>query len=174
MDWETCKRLNWDLLWLLGGGYALAAGIEQTGLAEWIGLQMQNVAVLPPELILVTIVTIMVFVTEIIANTAAAQICIPILAGLSREIYINPFYLCIPATFAASCAFMLPTATGPNSVIFGYGVLNLWDMISSGLFLNFLSILVLPTCWFAIGQWVYNADPRNFPDWAINSTSTRP
>jgi len=172
LDWETCKKLSWGLLWLLGGGFALAKAIEETGLAEWLGSILKRGEIFPPEIILVIVVALMVFLTEVIANTPAAQICVPIVIGIAVEIKINPMYLAVPATLAASCAFMLPTATGPNSVVFGYGILKLTDMLSTGMVLNCFSVLALPLCWFAFGQWVYNANPRTYPDWAvINATA---
>jgi len=171
LDWQTCNRLHWGLLWLLGGGFALAKGLEVTGLAEWIGAELKGLSVVPPEILVVIVVAINVFLTELMANSPAAQIFLPIAAGLSVEVRINPFYLTVPATIAISCAFMLPSATGPNAVVFCYGVLTVWDMIKCGLVLNFISILAISFGWFAWGQFIFNANPREFPDWAIvNST----
>ena len=49
----------------------------------------------------------------------------------------------IPATIAASCAFMLPVATPPNAVVFGSGHLKISDMIKTGIVLNIISILLI-------------------------------
>jgi len=167
LDWQTCNRVNWGLLWLIGGGFALARGLETTGLAEWIGGELKGLSVVPPEILVVIVIAINVFVTELMANSPAAQIFLPIAARLSVEVRINPFYLTVPATMAISCAFMLPSATGTNAVVYCYGFLTIWDMVKCGLFLNLVSILVIAFGWFAWGQFVFKANPRDFPDWAI-------
>eukprot|EP01121_Diplochlamys_sp_Union-15-3_P011463 TRINITY_DN332_c0_g1_i6.p1 TRINITY_DN332_c0_g1~~TRINITY_DN332_c0_g1_i6.p1 ORF type:complete len:365 (-),score=59.42 TRINITY_DN332_c0_g1_i6:45-1139(-) len=172
LDWNTAKLLNWDVLWLLGGGFALAKGIEDTGLAQFIGLQIHKLPVLPIEILLLMVITLCVFLTEIINNTPVAQVAIPILCGVSEGLRVNPFYLAVPATISASCAFMLPTATGANSIAYSLGYLSVWDMAKAGLFLNLASILIVSLAWFGAGQWAYGTSkPSDFPFWA-NITSS--
>ena len=55
----------------------------------------------------------------------------------------------VPAAMSASCAFMLPVATGPNAVIFASGHVSIRDMAREGLALNFIGAIVLTTvCYF--------------------------
>ena len=67
----------------------------------------------PVSLILITVVAAMVFLTEINSNAATTAVFLPVLAGVSDAGNFHPFLLMVPATIAASCAFMLPSGTGP-------------------------------------------------------------
>lgn len=143
MDWETAVKIPWGIVLLFGGGLALAAGFQHSGLAEWIGTKMtllQGVHLLLLILILITIVN---FLTEITSNVATASMILPILASLAVVIEVHPYMLMVSATLAASCAFMLPVATPPNAVVFGSGYLRMKDMVRAGIWLNLVSIVIL-------------------------------
>ena len=85
----------------------------------------------------------MVFLTEINSNAASTAIFLPILAGVSKAGGYHPFLLMIPATIAASCAFMLPSGTGPNASILASGQLKIPQMAKAGLGLNLIAILLI-------------------------------
>ena len=69
----------------------------------------------------------------------------PILAAGAVSAQIDPKLFMVPAAMTASCAFMLPVATGPNAVIFGSNRLTIAQMAREGLILNILGVLVV-TC----------------------------
>ena len=85
----------------------------------------------------------MVFLTEINSNAASTAIFLPVLAGLSKAGGLHPYLLMIPATIAASCAFMLPSGTGPNASVLASGYLSIPQMAKAGLGLNLLVIIVI-------------------------------
>jgi len=143
MDWETARQLPWRIVLLFGGGFALAAAISVSGLASWIGVHLQGLTVLPPVLMTASICTTMTFLTELTSNTATTQMALPILGAVAVAIGRNPFYLMIPATLSASCAFMMPVATPPNAIVFGTGRLRIVDMARTGVILNFLGVLLI-------------------------------
>jgi sodium-dependent dicarboxylate transporter 2/3/5 len=68
---------------------------------------------------------------------------LPILVSIASAIDVNPYFLLVGATIAASCAFMLPVATPPNAVVFGSGYLKIEDMVKAGFWLNVLSIFIV-------------------------------
>ena len=143
LDWEDAVKLPWGILLLFGGGMALAKGFDSSGLAIWIGSQMSFFDAIPLLALLLFLVAMVNFLTEITSNLATTAMLLPVLVALAETIGVNPYYLLIGATVAASCAFMLPVATPPNAVVFGSKILKIDDMIKKGFWMNLISIFVL-------------------------------
>lgn len=143
MDWKTAQRLPWDIVLLFGGGFALASGFQSSGLAVWLGEQLGWTAGASPVLILLAILTLMVFLTELTSNVASIQMLLPVFASLAVSSGSDPVFLLFPATLASSMAFMLPTATPPNAIIFGSHRIEIRSMVRTGLLMNIVAILVI-------------------------------
>ncbi|MEC8132881.1 MAG: DASS family sodium-coupled anion symporter [Pseudomonadota bacterium] len=143
LDWTDLTRMPWGALLLFGGGFALAAGISDSGLSNWIGAQLAVLAAAPVVVILLCLVALIVFLTEITSNTATTTTFLPVIAALALEIGQPPLMLIIPATLAASCAFMFPVATPPNAIVFGSGQVNIANMVRAGFWINLLGVGVL-------------------------------
>jgi sodium-dependent dicarboxylate transporter 2/3/5 len=66
-----------------------------------------------------------------------------VLAAAALAAGIPPQVIMVPAAMSASCAFMLPVATAPNTVVFGSGLVSISRMAREGVALNFLGALVI-------------------------------
>ncbi|OVE84484.1 SLC13 family permease [Natronolimnobius baerhuensis] len=143
LDWENAVDIPWGVILLFGGGLAIAAGFGDTGLAAWIGEQLQALAGVPMVLILLSVVVMTIFLTEVTSNTATTAMLMPILAGVAVGIGVHPFGLMIAAATAASFAFMLPVATPPNAIVFGSGYITLPQMAKVGVGLNIIGIILI-------------------------------
>ena len=143
ITWEDAVKLPWGIILLFGGGMALAAGFQITGLASWLGAQMSIFQGLSVLILVFVIITLVNFFTEFTSNLATTAMLLPILAPIAISLNINPYMLMVACTIAASCAFMMPVATPPNAVVFGSGYLRIPDMIKSGIWMNIISILFL-------------------------------
>ena len=143
LTWNEAEKLPWGVIILFGGGLSIAAAFQSSQLAEWLGLQLTGVSELPLFMIILIIALTVNFLTEVTSNVATASIMLPVLASLAEAIGVHPFYLMIPATMAASCAFMLPIATGPNAIVFSSGELKMSDMVRAGVWLNITSSLLI-------------------------------
>ncbi|MFT5694408.1 MAG: sodium-dependent dicarboxylate transporter 2/3/5, partial [Myxococcota bacterium] len=150
LDWSTASRLPWGILVLFGGGLSLASAIRTNGVGEWLGAQAGSLVGLPTLAVVIGVVACMVFLTELTSNTASTAALVPILAAVAPGLGIEPFQLIVPATIAASCAFMLPVATPPNAVIFGSERIELQQMIRAGLWLNFVAIAMITFFTYAV------------------------
>jgi len=118
-----------------------------------------------PVLILLLIVVTITFLTELTSNTATVETFLPILAAMAVAIKINPLFLMVPATIAASFAFMLPVATPPNAIVFGSKKLKISDMVKTGFWLNLIGIAVLTLVAYFYMTWVFDIDLSVLPDW---------
>ena len=134
---------------IVGGGYAIADSFNHTGLAGFLGSKMSFISTYPTIIILIIVIFIMIFITEINSNTATANIFLPVLAAMAIAGQMNPLLLMIPATFACSFSFMLPSGTGTNAVIFGSNRVTIPEMAKCGFSLNLLCIMLLTILMYA-------------------------
>ena len=102
MDWETAERLPWGVLILFGGGLSLAAAVQANGVAEFLGAQASVLQGMPMVILVLTVTTGVIFLTELTSNTATTATLVPILAGLAGGLAVPPEALIIPARLAAS------------------------------------------------------------------------
>lgn len=150
LEWKSASQIPWGVLLIVGGGYAIAAGFESTGLADWLGQRLTFIVDLPFLVVLISIIAFITIFTEFNSNTATANIMLPILASIGVAANTNPLILMIPATIAASLAFMMPAGTGPNSIVFGSNKLTVKDMMKCGIWLNLISLFLLTLILYTI------------------------
>ena len=94
-------------------------------------------------IIVLMLICLMLFMTELMSNVALVAVLAPVVAGVAIGLDIPILHLLIPVTIASSCAFMLPMATPPNAIVFASGYIRIYDMVRVGILINFLSILLL-------------------------------
>ncbi|MGB0647669.1 MAG: SLC13 family permease [Bradymonadia bacterium] len=141
------RKTPWSILVLFGGGFAIASGFKQTGLSMWVGETMKLwVHGWPVYAVVITIVLLVTFLTEITSNTATANVLLPVIGSLAVATDTPVVLLMLPATLAASCAFMMPVATPPNAIVYGSNMVSIKRMASVGLWVNLLTA-------FAITGW---------------------
>lgn len=163
LNWDEAVKLPWGILLLFGGGLALAQGFRISGLAEWIGSQLNLLDGVALILLLLVLIAAVNFLTEITSNLATTAMLLPILAPLALGIDVHPYILMVGATVAASCAFMLPVATPPNAIVFGSGYLKIVDMVKVGIWMNIISIIILTVIVYFLLPVLWDFDPRVFP-----------
>ncbi|CAL8365371.1 unnamed protein product [Lota lota] len=172
LSWRVVhERMPWNIILLLGGGFALAAGSEKSGLSLWLGESLVPLRSIPAFAISIILCLLVATFTECSSNTATTTLFLPILASMATAIKLHPLYVMVPCTISASLAFMLPVATPPNAIAFSFGNLRVMDMVQAGFMLNIIGILTIN---LGINTWGYAMfDLGNFPDWA-NLTLTQP
>ncbi|XP_054420532.1 solute carrier family 13 member 4 [Pteronotus mesoamericanus] len=164
------KTMPWEIVILVGGGYALASGSKSSGLSTWIGHQMLSLSSLPPWAVTLLACVLVSIVTEFVSNPATITIFLPILCSLSETLRINPLYTLIPVTMCISFAVMLPVGNPPNAIVFSYGHCQIKDMVKAGLGVNVIGLVIVTV---AINTWgVSLFDLDTFPAWAKVSNIT--
>ncbi|XP_009430807.1 solute carrier family 13 member 2 isoform X3 [Pan troglodytes] len=130
LDWKTVnQKMPWNIVLLLGGGYALAKGSERSSLSEWLGNKLTPLQSVPAPAIAIILSLLVATFTECTSNVATTTIFLPILASMAQAICLHPLYVMLPCTLATSLAFMLPVATPPNAIVFSFGDLKVLDML---------------------------------------------
>ncbi|NP_074057.2 Na(+)/dicarboxylate cotransporter 3 [Rattus norvegicus] len=165
LSWKKAQEtVPWNIILLLGGGFAMAKGCEESGLSAWIGGQLHPLEHVPPLLAVLLITVVIAFFTEFASNTATIIIFLPVLAELAIRLHVHPLYLMIPGTVSCSYAFMLPVSTPPNSIAFSTGHLLVKDMVRTGLLMNLMGVLLLSLAMNTWAQAIFQLG--TFPDWA--------
>jgi len=142
---------------------ALAEGFTSSGLALWIGSQLSLFDGLSILLIVLILVTMVNFLTEITSNLATTAMILPILAPLALKLSVHPYTLMVSAAVAASCAFLLPVATPPNAVVFGSGYLRIPDMARTGIWMNIISVIIITLMIIFVMPYIWSIDPGVYP-----------
>jgi len=145
LDWERASTIPWGVLLLFSGGICLAKGFVNSGLSELIGQGLAGLTDMPLWLLIAAVCLAVTFMTETTSNTASTTLLMPVLAAAALAAGLAPELLMVPAAMSASCAFMLPVATAPNSVVFGSGLISTAQMAREGVALNFLGVAVIST-----------------------------
>ncbi|XP_077449663.1 solute carrier family 13 member 4 isoform X1 [Stigmatopora argus] len=195
ITWKDFQRLMpWEIVILVGGGYALAAGCKVSGLSVWIGRQLEPMSGLPPWAVTLLACLLVSAVTEFASNPATLTVFLPILSALvrpgaisrkeprdsfltlsalpsqSETLQINPLHTLIPSTMCVSFGVMLPVGNPPNAIVFSYGHLQIGDMVKAGFGVNLIGVAVVMLAITTWGVPLFNL--TEFPGWAVAVNST--
>jgi sodium-dependent dicarboxylate transporter 2/3/5 len=153
LDWETAVSIPWGILLLFGGGICLAEAFVVSGLSTSLASHLSALASLPVWLMIFAICLSVTFLTETTSNTASTVLLMPVLAATAMGLNIDARLLMIPAAISASCAFMMPVATPPNSIVYASGCFTTKAMAREGLALNLSGAVIISTlCYLLLQQ----------------------
>ena len=142
LSWEDLQeKFPWGLIFLFGGGMALAYEVNSTGLALWLANLIPSD--ISPIFVIALIIFIVLLLTELTSNLTTTITFMPVIASVGLNLDINPLLVTLPLTIVASCAFMLPVATPPNSIIFASNLVPVQQMVRAGIFINLISFVYI-------------------------------
>lgn len=156
LEKEALQDLPWPIVLLFGGGFALAAGFSQSGLGEWVGAQTAAPLESLGVWVVLPVSLLMLVLTEFTSNVATAAMMVPVLHASLAGTDLPALAVLMPATFAASLAFMMPVATPPNAIVFASGRVPLGTMIRLGVIMNLLGLVFVGLWSFIFVQFVPN------------------
>lgn len=151
LDLDSARRIPWDVLLLFGGGLALAAAFERSGLAAWLGERLAGLAGAPTIVVVGAVTLFFVLLTELTSNTATAAMGMPLAASLAPALGVAPVALMAAAALGSALGFMLPVGTPPNALAFGTGTVSLREMIRAGWLLDLAGAALIT---LAVTLWI--------------------
>jgi sodium-dependent dicarboxylate transporter 2/3/5 len=155
LTWPQAERLPWGVLLLFGGGLSLAAAMAATGVDQAIGGVLEPLAQAPDWVVILAIVALVIFLTELTSNVATITALLPVIGVIGAAAGIPAAALAVPAAAAASCAFMLPVATAPNAIAFGTRAVSVAQMATNGFWLNLCGIAIIAGLAATLGRSFY-------------------
>jgi sodium-dependent dicarboxylate transporter 2/3/5 len=165
-SWTEIQRgIPWGILLLFGGGFALAEGMQQSGVTLYFGEILTRLDGIPLWGMILLTCLLLTFLTELTSNTATASILIPVMAAASVSLGQHPLLLMLPAALNASFAFMLPVATPPNAIVFSSSWISIRTMAKTGVTLNLVGVFLVTAMMYLLGSSVFGIVFDLVPSW---------
>lgn len=166
ITWKAVQqKMPWGLIFLLGGGFALAEGSKASGMSETIATSLADLTKLPKVAVLMIACLCASFITDFSSNVAVANVILPVLAEMSVVARWHPMYLMMPACLACSHAYCLPVGTPPNAIAAAPCNMPTKDMVKAGIGVSVISFVALVLIFPPIGNALY--DFNTYPEWAV-------
>jgi solute carrier family 13 (sodium-dependent dicarboxylate transporter), member 2/3/5 len=156
LDIRRAAGVPWGLLVLLGGGLAMAYGMQRSGLSTWLGSQLQGIGHVTPFTAIVMVSFASLALTEVASNVATASILVPLVAAGAGGFGLHPAPLMFAATLTASFGFMLPAGTPPNAIVYSSGYITVPQMVRAGIAVDIFGALLVATMCYFIVPWALN------------------
>src|SRR5688500_6633514 len=146
ITWREAAKIDWGIVLLYGGGFALGVLSFQTGLAETMGRGL--IGFLPTAGgtgLLIASTVMAVILSEVTSNTASANMIVPVVISIAMAAGVDPVEPALGATMGASLGFMLPVSTPCNAIVYGSGYIPLTRMMRYGIVLDVVGVVVIVT-----------------------------
>ena len=140
---EIEKDVPWGILIMYGSAIALSVSLQNTGAAHQIVLVIMNSGIHSPVLILILLIMLAALLTELMSNTAAVAVLLPIALALSVEYGIDPRVMTIALATTAGLTFVLPVSTPAMSLVMNSPYVNIHRAMLWGLWLKLISLIVI-------------------------------
>jgi sodium-dependent dicarboxylate transporter 2/3/5 len=149
LGWKSLRAIPWPTLLLLGGSFAMAAGIERSGLSVWLGGELGFLRELPGFVQVLAASVACVAISAVASNTATVSVMLPLLRSAAAPAQLTT--VLFASAFSASCDFALPAGTPPNAIVFGSGYVSFLRMAKTGVLLDFFAAaLAAAWTWFVV------------------------
>uniref|UniRef100_A0AC34QZU6 Solute carrier family 13 member 2 n=1 Tax=Panagrolaimus sp. JU765 TaxID=591449 RepID=A0AC34QZU6_9BILA len=158
------ERFSWGTILLLGGGIAMAKGVEKSGLSDIMGEYLSSFSAMPEWAFILVACFLVTALTEFSSNIATASIFIPLVASVAKEHGTNALLYILPTTLSCSYAFALPAGTPPNAIVFSAGILKITDLLKAGLVLNVFGYMMVFLITHSYAPLIFNFQSLSLSD----------
>lgn len=147
VDSEDIKHIDWAVLWMVAGGFALGTGMKQSGLAKAM-VDSIPFDTFPVLIVLVGAGLLCWTLSTFISNSASSALLVPILItvgeGMKDQLagIGGVTTLVVSVALCASFAMALPISTPPNAIAYSTGLVNTKQMAKVGLIMGFISMIL--------------------------------
>ena len=142
---DDLKKIDWDVLWLVAGGFALGVGLDKTGLAQHL-VEAIPFDTWPTALIIIGSGVLCCVMSTFMSNSATAALLIPILLAVGKGIMpqLEPYggisTLLVGLALSASFAMALPISTPPNALAYAKGFIEQRHMATVGIVVGVIAL----------------------------------
>ncbi|MEM2791256.1 MAG: SLC13 family permease [Thermofilaceae archaeon] len=140
---EIAEGVDWNVVFMFGGGLAMGLALDASGFSRWIALAISSLGALDAFSLSVIGALLGFLITFPASNTAAAMISVPLIASLARGAGINPVGPILSTALACSISSALPSTTPPMAIIYGSGKVRVSSMFKVGIVSDLLRLALL-------------------------------
>lgn len=154
---KDLQQIDWSVIWMVAGGFALGLGMNGSGLAD-VAIESIPFGSWSPIVILIVSGLICYFLSNFISNTATAALLMPILTVVCRamgdklDVIGGTSTVLLGVAIAASTAMCLPISTPPNAIAYSTGLVEQKDMLKTGLVCGIISLVLGYGLLFIVGE----------------------
>ena len=154
---KDLQQIDWSVIWMVAGGFALGLGMNGSGLAD-VAIESIPFGSWSPIVILIVSGLICYFLSNFISNTATAALLMPILTVVCRamgdklDVIGGTSTVLLGVAIAASTAMCLPISTPPNAIAYTTGLVEQKDMLKTGLVCGIISLVLGYGLLFVVGE----------------------
>lgn len=160
MDWGKCRKLQWNIILLLGAGFAIADGFQKSGLTDILSEGLGFLRGAPALVVAAVACVFSGLITEFTSDDATTTLVLPLLAELGRTIGVHPLLLMVPGAVGAQLSYLLPTGSPGNVVGFSTGYITIKDMVVTGMPLKIVGVAALTVLLPTLGSAVFGMDQK--------------
>lgn len=139
------KNINWNALFLFGGGLSLGNALVSTGIGDWIASNMGVIQGRHYIVIALIVGGISLLVTAVASNTASAAMLIPLVIPIAVSLQIDPILLAVIVAIGSSVDYALVFGTPPTMISYSTGYFSVKEIFRIGSILDIIGILLLST-----------------------------
>jgi sodium-dependent dicarboxylate transporter 2/3/5 len=144
LDLRDMTSIQWEILFLIGGGILLGLAMMETGTAEKLGDYIASLGrELPVILIMLLFIALSVAMTNFISNSATAAILVPISMEAAKVLEFNPVPFVMAVALASSVAFITPIGTPSTALVYSTGLVDKEFLVKNGLVIGAVTALVI-------------------------------
>ncbi|KAK3122093.1 hypothetical protein QOZ80_8BG0665040 [Eleusine coracana subsp. coracana] len=155
MDWNKCRKLQWDIILLLGAGFAIANGFKSSGLTDILSEKLIFLKGAPTVVIVPVACIVSGIITEFTSDDSTTTLVLPLFAELAKSINVHPALLMVSGAIGAQLSYLLPTGSPSNVVGFSTGHITIKDLVVTGLPLKVVAIAALTILLPSIGSMIF-------------------
>jgi len=152
---KDVKKVNWNALFLFGGGLSLGQALTATGIGDWIASNMGIIEGKHYIVIALIVGGISLIVTAVASNTASAAMLVPLVIPIAFSIGVDPTLLALIVAIGSSVDYALVFGTPPTMISYSTGYFSVKEIFRVGSILDLIGILLLSTIsvllWVAFG-----------------------
>ncbi|WVZ92269.1 hypothetical protein U9M48_038348 [Paspalum notatum var. saurae] len=160
MDWNKCRKLQWDIVLLLGAGFAIAEGFRSSGLTDILSDELRFLKGTQTVVIVLVACVVSGIITEFTSDDATTTLVLPLFAELAKSINVHPALLMVSGAIGAQLSYLLPTGSPSNVIGFSTGHIAIKDLVITGLPLKVVGIAALTILLPTLGSQVFDTDSR--------------